>query len=145
MLDITAARSSSGTTKCVVCPQRAQAIAQHHAWQAYQSAGGHIVGLVHVYCGLISVWVLVAAENVPDECQEDVYQFMITRGKNINANIPLGEQPAQLGRPCRQRQQQQWHSSHASLQCNISSFGVGTCGTKACAQQQQQQHALLSP
>jgi hypothetical protein len=38
---------------------------------------------------------LLAAEDVPDECQEDVYQFMITRGKNINANIPLGEQPVQ--------------------------------------------------
>jgi hypothetical protein len=35
---------------------------------------------------------LPAAEEVPEECQEDVYQFMITRGKNINANIPLGEQ-----------------------------------------------------
>eukprot|EP00882_Tetradesmus_deserticola_P009845 GHRQ01010403.1.p1 GENE.GHRQ01010403.1~~GHRQ01010403.1.p1 ORF type:complete len:576 (+),score=223.19 GHRQ01010403.1:287-2014(+) len=31
------------------------------------------------------------AENVPDDCQEDVYQFMITRGKNINANIPLAK------------------------------------------------------
>jgi hypothetical protein len=43
----------------------------------------------------ISSVLLLAAEDVPDECQEDVYQFMITRGKNINANIPLGEQPVQ--------------------------------------------------
>jgi hypothetical protein len=48
-------------------------------------------------CGtqLISTALSLAAENVPDECQEDVYQFMITRGKNINANIPLGEQLVQ--------------------------------------------------
>ncbi|WIA10935.1 hypothetical protein OEZ85_011100 [Tetradesmus obliquus] len=32
-----------------------------------------------------------SAETVPDECQEDVYQFMITRGKNINANLPLAK------------------------------------------------------
>ncbi|KAF8068300.1 hypothetical protein HT031_001987 [Scenedesmus sp. PABB004] len=31
------------------------------------------------------------AESVPEECQEEVYQFMITRGKNINANIPLAK------------------------------------------------------
>eukprot|EP00775_Hariotina_reticulata_P012795 gene12795-12923_t len=29
------------------------------------------------------------AELVPEDCQEEVYQFIIIRGKNINANIPL--------------------------------------------------------
>jgi hypothetical protein len=52
-----------------------------------------------VYRNLIAAMFLRAAETVPDECQEDVYQFMITRGKNINANIPLGEQQAELQLP----------------------------------------------
>lgn len=30
-------------------------------------------------------------ETVPEECQGEVYDFMIVRGKNINANLPLGE------------------------------------------------------
>jgi hypothetical protein len=34
---------------------------------------------------------LCAAEVVPEECQSEVYDFMIVRGKNINANLPLGE------------------------------------------------------
>lgn len=35
--------------------------------------------------------VLWRAETVPEECRDEVYNFMIVRGKNINANIPLGE------------------------------------------------------
>jgi hypothetical protein len=33
---------------------------------------------------------VVCAEEVPEACQEEVNQFMIARGKNINANLPLG-------------------------------------------------------
>lgn len=80
----------------------------HHviatAWQAQPStaAGTRGAGVsACVLCGLTTTVCLPAAETVPDECQEDVYQFMITRGKNINANLPLGEEQAQqqLARP----------------------------------------------
>jgi hypothetical protein len=40
-----------------------------------------------------------AAEVVPEECQNEVYDFMIVRGKNINANLPLGECAGRLV-PC---------------------------------------------
>lgn len=36
------------------------------------------------------------AETVPEECQAEVQEFMIVRGKNINANIPLGKHDTYL-------------------------------------------------
>lgn len=48
-----------------------------------------IVALAFLFSTRLAV-VTLCAENVPDECQEEVYQYIITRGKNINANIPLG-------------------------------------------------------
>lgn len=40
------------------------------------------------------VWLVLSsapAETVPEECQNEVHDFMIVRGKNINANLPLGK------------------------------------------------------
>lgn len=62
------------------------------------------------------------AETVPDECQEDVYQYLITRGKNINANIPLGTEGALL--------LQQWHVASSwtiGMSCSTCLSCVGGC------------------
>jgi hypothetical protein len=62
-------------------------------------------GCNNIGCSRVAVWVNVAmssyfvlllcgaghAEIVPDECQSEVYNYYIVRGKNINANVPLGK------------------------------------------------------
>jgi hypothetical protein len=69
---------------------------------AVQSVSPVTVSHSHVWVCLLPAtaachcpyWPLFSAgtENVPQECQEEVWQFLIKRGKNINANIPLGAQ-----------------------------------------------------
>jgi hypothetical protein len=41
-------------------------------------------------CNSLTLLCICPAVQVPDECQEEVYQHFIKRNSNINANVPLG-------------------------------------------------------
>jgi hypothetical protein len=81
-------------------------------------------------CGLVSrliATVCDGAETVPEDCQNEVYEFMIVRGKNINANLPLGKPHEQQQKQWRGQQQQRLQQLlHQTLVATAAGDGIAS-------------------